>query len=67
MQASELKGKSSQELKQVLADLLREQFNQRLQLRLGQAGNPSGLKKMRRDIARIKTVLRQNAAPEGVR
>ncbi len=59
MKASELKGKSVDELKTSLVDLLREQFNLRMQRGSGQMGRPHQFKQVRRDIARVKTVMNE--------
>ncbi len=57
MNASDLRQKSSGELKTELDTLLREQFNLRMQKGTGQLSRPDQVRKVRRDIARIKTVL----------
>ena len=57
MFAKELKAKSGEELNAELSNLLREQFNLKLQLKAGQLSNVANLKKVRRDIARVKTVI----------
>lgn len=57
MFAKELKAKSVEELNAELSSLLREQFNLKLQLKAGQLSNVANLKKVRRDIARVKTVI----------
>jgi large subunit ribosomal protein L29 len=64
MKASELITKSVDELKQELTGLLREQFNLRMQKGTGQLSKPDQVKKVRRNIARVKTVL--NAKAGGV-
>jgi large subunit ribosomal protein L29 len=61
MKASELKDKSVDELNNELKGLLREQFNLRMQKGTGQLAQPHLVKQVRRDIARIKTVLNQKA------
>jgi len=61
MKASELQNKSTDELNKELTDLLREQFNLRMQKGTGQLARPHQMKLVRRNIARIKTVLRQKA------
>ncbi len=61
MKASELKGKSNDELQQELQSLLKAQFSLRMQKATQQISNTSQLKKVRRDIARVRTVLAQNA------
>ena len=61
MKVSELKGKSNDELQQELQSLLKAQFSLRMQKATQQISNTSQLKKVRRDIARVRTVLAQNA------
>lgn len=62
MKASELRKKSESELKEELQGLLREQFNLRMQQGTGQLGNPARMKTVRRDVARVKTVMNEKAA-----
>ena len=57
MKASELRAKSVDELKQELLELRQEQFNLRMQRGAGQLANPSRFGVVRKDIARIKTLL----------
>ena len=57
MKAHELKEKSVAELKEELTSLLKEQFNLRMQNALGESPKPHYFKKVRRNIARVKTVL----------
>ncbi len=57
MKASELRSKSAAELNKELLERLKEQFNLRMQQASGQLSKPDQMKKVRRDIARIKTVL----------
>ena len=61
MKASELKDKSVEELNNELKGLLREQFNLRMQKGTGQLSQPHRVSQVRRDIARVKTVLNQKA------
>ncbi|MGQ0750507.1 MAG: 50S ribosomal protein L29 [Betaproteobacteria bacterium] len=61
MKASELKAKSSEELQQELQSLLKAQFSLRMQKATQQLSNTSQLRKVRRDIARVRTVLAQKA------
>ena len=61
MNASELKEKSVDELNGVLQDLLREQFNLRMQQGSGQLSKPNLVAEVRKNIARVKTVLNQKA------
>ena len=57
MNASELRQKSTDELKQELLALLREQFNLRMQRGQGQQTQLHQIKRVRRDVARVKTVI----------
>ncbi len=57
MKASEIREKSVEEMTQELDALHKEQFNLRMQNTTGQLTRNSELKRVRRDIARIKTVL----------
>ncbi len=61
MNAQDLRAKSDVELREELTGLLREQFNLRMQKGTGQLGQPSELRRVRRDIARVKTVLNEKA------
>jgi large subunit ribosomal protein L29 len=61
MKANELRQKSADELKLELDGLLREQFNLRMQKGTGQLSRPDQVKKVRRDIARVKTILNEKA------
>ena len=61
MKASELREKSVEELNQELLGLLKEQFNLRLKKASGQLNQTHMAKQVRKDIARIKTVLTQKA------
>lgn len=58
MKAQELIGKSRDELNDQLVGLRKEQFNLRFQKASGQLENTARVKAVRRDIARIKTMLR---------
>jgi len=62
MNASELREKSVEELKNELLELRKEQFNLRMAKATGQASQTHSLKNVRRDIARVKTVLNQKAS-----
>ena len=64
MKASELRGKNADELLQELAQLLRAQFGLRMQKATQQLSNTSQLRKVRKDIARVRTVLAQNSGKE---
>jgi large subunit ribosomal protein L29 len=59
MKVSELQGKDEVTLTKELGELLKAQFNLRMQLATQQLNNTSQLKKVRRDIARVKTVMNQ--------
>lgn len=61
MKASELRSKSQPDLQKRLQELLREQFNLRMQKATGQLSRPSQVRSVRRDIARVKTVMQQKA------
>jgi large subunit ribosomal protein L29 len=61
VKAEALRAKTPDELKAQLIDLKKEQFNLRFQAAGGQIENPSRAKIVRREIARIKTVLGQMA------
>ena len=62
MKASELRGKDQAALQQELNDLLKAQFGLRMQVATQQLSNTSQLKKVRRDIARVKTVMNSKEA-----
>ncbi|MCG9096004.1 50S ribosomal protein L29 [Laribacter hongkongensis] len=62
MKASELRAKSVDELKTELLSLLKAQFGLRMQLATQQLAKTSELKKVRRDIARVRTILSERAA-----
>lgn len=57
MKVTELRQKSADELKQERLELLREQFNLRMQKATGQLSKPHLFQQVRRNIARINTVL----------
>ncbi|QPK63058.1 50S ribosomal protein L29 [Methylomonas sp. LL1] len=61
MKATELRNKSKDELMTNLLELTREQFNLRMQKGAGQLVRSSQVKQVRRDIARINTVLTEMA------
>ncbi|QGZ40812.1 large subunit ribosomal protein L29 [Pseudoduganella flava] len=62
MKASELRGKDQAGLQKELNDLLKAQFGLRMQAATQQLSNNSQLKKVRRDIARVKTVMNTKEA-----
>jgi len=59
MDANELRQKSVSELQTSLEELLREQFNLRMQKGSGQSSGAHHLRNVRRDIARVKTLISQ--------
>ena len=59
MNAAEIRKKTDTELTDELIELRREQFNLRMQRATGQLGNPGRFKEIRKEIARIKTVLNE--------
>ena len=61
MKANELREKSAQQLNEQLLELLRDQFNLRMQKATGQLGQSHLLSQVKRDIARVKTELNQQA------
>jgi large subunit ribosomal protein L29 len=62
MKASELRQKSAADLDNELIELLRAQFNLRMQRSISQTQRHDQFTKLRRDIARIKTILAERAA-----
>ncbi|RLC96829.1 MAG: 50S ribosomal protein L29 [Chloroflexi bacterium] len=64
MKATELREKNQGELEQALLDLRKEQFNLRMQKGTGQLARPSEINRVRKDIARVKTVLNELKAGE---
>lgn len=63
MKAQELRPKSIQELENDILELRREQFNLRMQKANDQLSRPSQIKEVRRNIARIKTILNEKKEP----
>jgi len=61
MNAADLRTKSVSELKLELHNLLRERFNLSMQRGTGQLSRPDQIKKVRRDIARVNTVLNEKS------
>ena len=61
MNAAEMRTKADSELSKEIVELRREQFNLRMQRAVGQLGNPSRFREIRREIARIKTVLNEKS------
>jgi len=61
MKASELRAKDPAQLSKELEELLRAQFGLRMQKATQQLTNSSQLKRVRRDIARVRTILKEKA------
>ena len=61
MKASELRTKSAADLDKELNDLLKAQFSLRMQLATQQLTNNSEINKVRRDIARVRTLIGEKA------
>ncbi|OGT00190.1 MAG: 50S ribosomal protein L29 [Gallionellales bacterium RIFCSPLOWO2_12_FULL_59_22] len=62
MKASELRTKSEADLQQEVLSLTKAQFGLRMQVATQQMTNTSELRKVRRDIARVKTVMKEKGA-----
>ena len=62
MKAEDVRSKSRDELSSELVNLKKEAFNLRFQAASGQLENTSRVRQVRRDIARIQTILNENAA-----
>ncbi len=62
MKILELRDKTNEELQSLLLEELRSQFNLRMRKGTGQLDKPSEIKKTRRNIARIHTILNENRA-----
>ncbi|MDT8450366.1 MAG: 50S ribosomal protein L29 [Wenzhouxiangellaceae bacterium] len=60
MKASEIRQKSAAELNDMLVELRKRQFELRMQMGTGQLNEPHQLRQVRRDIARVKTVMNQS-------
>ena len=58
MKPEDIRGKSPDEMKSDLIGLRKEAFNLRFQVANGQLENPARIREVRRDIARIKTIMR---------
>lgn len=61
MEAQELRSKNQGDLQKELSELLKEQFNLRMQKGMGQLTATHQLRRIRRDIARVRTILREKA------
>ena len=66
MKAEDIRVKSPEELETVLADLKREQFNLRFQSASGQPENTARVRQVRRDVARVRTLLAEKAVQAAV-
>ena len=64
MEAADLRKKSAEDLEKELMSLLKDQFGYRMQRSTGQLNQPHLLREVRRDIARVKTVLREKKVNE---
>ena len=62
MNTAELRQKNKEEMLKLLQDLKREQFNLRMQKGTGQLSKPNEVQRVRRDIARLKTIMAEHAA-----
>ena len=67
MKASEVRRKSGDELREQLLQLKKEQFNLRFQKATGQLENTNRVREVRRDIARLKTILAEQQAATAAR
>ena len=67
MKAKEIREMSPAELQSKLNDLKAELFNLRFQLAVNQLDNPMRIKAVKKDIARIMTVMQENGANESAR
>ena len=67
MQANDLRNKSVEDLKTELSNLQREQFTLRFQLKTGQLQQTDNVRKVRRDIARINTILSEKLNSESAK
>jgi len=67
MQANDLRNKSVEDLKTELTNLQREQFNLRFQLKNGSLKQTDNVRKVRRDIARINTILSEKLNSESAK
>ena len=62
MKVEDLRNKSAQELQEELLALRKEQFNLRMQLATGQLAQTHRMQQVRRNIARVKTVMNEQQA-----
>ena len=61
MKASEIRDMTTQELENKLVDLKKELFALRFQLSVNQLDNPARIKAVKKDIARVKTIMREQS------
>ena len=66
MKASEIRELSTEELETKLKDLKAELFNLRFQLAINQLDNPMRISAVKKDIARVKTIIRENELKNSV-
>ena len=66
MKAAEIRSMSNEELNNKLKDLKAELFNQPFQLAINQLENPMRISAVKKDIARVKTILRENEIKNGI-
>lgn len=59
MKANEIRNKDQNQLQQMILELLREQFNLRMQRSSNQLTRPTRMRTVRRDIARVKTIMHE--------
>lgn len=64
MDAKELRSKSAEDLEKELLELSREAFNLRMQKGTGQLSRPNQVKDVRRNIARVKTIMNERRRAE---
>ena len=65
MKANEIRKMSSEDLNKKVIELKNELFNLRFRLATGQLDNPSSIKNVKRDIARVKTIIRERELEVG--
>lgn len=65
MKANEIRKMSSEDLNNKVNELKNELFNLRFRLATGQLENPSSIKNVKRDIARVKTIIRERELEVG--
>ena len=66
MKAAEIRSMSNEDLNNKLKDLKAELFNLRFQLAINQLENPMRISAVKKDIARVKTILRENEIKNGI-